>query len=111
MRTSDPYVKIKVGNKIVGTTAVFRFTLAPEWKESFRIPLLHLYHNVTLELWDHDELRPHKMLGKVEFRVDSIPIDGDEPIVFESNIQKGESNIEPCGTLFYSVAIKVSIKS
>jgi hypothetical protein len=106
IRTSDPYVKIKLGNKIIQSTSVIRFTLSPEWKEEFHIPLLHLFSLVTLEIWDHDEVRPHKMLGKVELRVEMLPIDG-APVIYESGIQKGESNIAPRGLLFYSASIQV----
>jgi Ca2+-dependent lipid-binding protein len=100
-------VKIKVGQKIVGTTNVIRFTLSPEWREEFQIPLLHLFSIVTFEIWDHDEVRAHKMLGKVELHVEILPIDG-EPAIYESGLQKGETYIEPRGKLFYSASIKVN---
>jgi Ca2+-dependent lipid-binding protein len=100
-------VKIKVGQKVVGATNVIRFSLSPEWKEEFQIPLLHLFSIITFEIWDHDEVRPHKMLGKVELRVEMLPIDG-EAAIYESGLQKGESYIEPRGKLFYSASIKVS---
>jgi Ca2+-dependent lipid-binding protein len=94
----------------MGSTSVIGFTCSPVWKEEFHIPLLHLYHLITFEVWDRDEIRPHKMLGKVDLRVEMLPIDGP-PVIYESGIQKGESNITPRGSLFYSASIQVSYSS
>lgn len=47
------------------------------------------------------------MLGKIELKIENIPIDIAEPTISEVSIQKGNSNIEPSGTVYYLAIVKV----
>lgn len=63
-RTSDPFVKIKLGLQKVQTTTK-KQTLNPVWNEDFDLLLHDKKQRIFIEVFDHDVARSDETLGKV----------------------------------------------
>ncbi|KAL2913662.1 Tricalbin-2 [Polyrhizophydium stewartii] len=72
LRKSDPYVKVNTGGKPFGATHVRPNTLDPEWNEIFYCIVTSPKDPILLEVFDWNELRNDKKLGKVEINLDLI---------------------------------------
>jgi Ca2+-dependent lipid-binding protein len=90
----------------IGRTPTIRFKLSPEWNKEFRVSSLHLFHLLSFEIWDENVLSD-RMLGKVEIKTEELPLNRE--IEYERFLQKGDSAIEPRGSLVFSLLIQVSI--
>ena len=64
-KTSDPYVNICIGNRIVKRTTIQYKTCNPEWDESFQITVENGNDPVSLEIYDHDTLTENDPMGSV----------------------------------------------
>ena len=105
--SSDPYVVLKIGNRIVGRSPVVRFSLSPVWNYTVTVPLLHLSYSVIMEIWDHDDIGEHDIMGQIEIDLSSLPTT-DVAVEIESPLERAHhSAIKPRGTVTYSVRIKV----
>lgn len=104
--SSDPYVVLRIGNNILGQTPVIRFTLSPVWNYQVEFPLLHLSNKITLEVFDHDDIGNHDLLGQFEIDVSLLPMDTliDEERALET---APNGTIKPRGTISYSIFVKV----
>ena len=67
LTSSDPYIIVRFGSNEVAHTAVVKWSLNPVWNESFTIPLLHIQHNLILEIWNWKKFNKPEILGKVTF--------------------------------------------
>jgi Ca2+-dependent lipid-binding protein len=72
--TSDSYVMIVLGGKVVGTTKVLLKTLNPVWNEEFQLScegeeardMLRHAHPVRLVIYDKDEFTDDDCMGVIE---------------------------------------------
>ena len=88
--TSDTYVKVQIGNTLVGKTKVAPKTLNPLWKSEFSYVLgadsaAHIFEqqrgdtpsqlSAVLTLWDHDNIGADDAMGTVVVPLD--PLNGN----------------------------------
>ncbi|GAB6031200.1 hypothetical protein CHUAL_009020 [Chamberlinius hualienensis] len=52
--TSDPYVKFKIGGKLVHKSKTVSKNLNPEWNERFTVALEDAFQNFVIKVFDHD---------------------------------------------------------
>lgn len=52
--TSDPYVKFKIGNRVVYKSRTVSKCLDPKWDEYFIIPIDDVFQPVMLRAFDYD---------------------------------------------------------
>jgi Ca2+-dependent lipid-binding protein len=88
-KKSDPYAKFHYHRRLQGATHVKDNSLDPLWNETFFSICYSKSELITIEIWDYNNLKKDRTLGKVEFFVgellDPNPIlDGDE-IIQEMN--------------------------
>ena len=102
--TSDPYVSIKIGNRIVGTTSIKFRELSPVWNEEFQIPLLHLNSHISFHIYDKDQFSSDDVLGGVT--ADISHLTPDAILAFDKPLQK-RGNINPRGSLQFTLRIQV----
>ncbi|KAI8606538.1 C2 domain-containing protein [Dissophora ornata] len=75
---SDPYVKIRLGNRPeLATTAVKEDTLNPVWNETNIILVNNLNEVVCMEIFDKDNVRKDRPLGQANFDLKTLE---EEPI-------------------------------
>ncbi|KAF9928845.1 hypothetical protein FBU30_002054, partial [Linnemannia zychae] len=75
---SDPYVKIRLGNRPeLATTAVKSDTLNPIWNETNTILVNNLNEVICMEIFDKDSVRKDRPLGQANFDLKSLE---DNPI-------------------------------
>ncbi|KAG0338986.1 hypothetical protein BG004_006986 [Podila humilis] len=73
---SDPYVKIRLGNRPeLATTAVQENTLNPVWNETNIILINNLNEIICMEVFDRDNLRKDRPLGQANFDLKSLEED------------------------------------
>ncbi|KAI8928229.1 C2 domain-containing protein [Entophlyctis helioformis] len=72
LRKSDPYVKLNVSGKTFGATHVRPNTLDPEWNEIFYAIAYSPSDPVLLEVYDWNDMRNDKKLGRIELPIDLI---------------------------------------
>jgi len=65
--SSDPYVKIMKGSKLLGKTKVVKKNLNPSWNESFKINLGEVYNqSIGIVIKDHNTIQASKTIGEVQ---------------------------------------------
>ncbi|CAL1533808.1 unnamed protein product, partial [Lymnaea stagnalis] len=52
--TSDPYVKFKIGGKVVYKSRIIYKNLNPRWEEKFTIPIEDITKPITIKVFDYD---------------------------------------------------------
>jgi Ca2+-dependent lipid-binding protein len=75
--SSDPYVKIKFGNKRVGHTNIIKKTLDPVWvNQSFQLGILaksiEIYKNIECHIFDHDHMSADDPMGTLYIPVPTL---------------------------------------
>jgi Ca2+-dependent lipid-binding protein len=105
IQSSDPYCVVFVGSKRVGKTAVRSWTVNPTWNQHFTVPLLHLKHPVTFEIWDHDSVGADDILGKVTLNLSDLP--PNIKMAKKMNLEKASPTIKPRGTLQFDILLEV----
>ena len=90
--TSDPYVRIQVGNakNAAKKTSVKKKTLQPEWNEGFKLQLdaSQRRETLTLECFDYDLVGADDSLGAVKIVLETL-VHGQEYMQWHSLQQKG----------------------
>ncbi|KAH7618895.1 putative Synaptotagmin-3 [Nannochloris sp. 'desiccata'] len=73
---ADPYMKIFATKKLKQRTSVKAKTRFPKWEETFDI-IVHdeKYQQLTLEVWDSDQLSRDDMVGRVVLPLNSPKLD------------------------------------
>lgn len=71
MRTSDPYVVLKLGQQTVQTT-VIRSNLNPVWNEELMLSVPQQFGPISLEVFDHDLFSADDIMG--EAQIDLQPL-------------------------------------
>ena len=72
--TSDPYVKFRVGTKLVYKSRIIMKNLNPQWDEKFAVPVEGVHRPVRVQVLDHDRVSDDPR-GCSEFDLASLPID------------------------------------
>ncbi|KAI9363902.1 hypothetical protein DFJ73DRAFT_956356 [Zopfochytrium polystomum] len=71
-RKSDPYCMLLLGNAAFGTTHVKDNTLDPVWNETFFTPLYSASEALRIELWDSNNVKKDRTLGRVDMTLKDI---------------------------------------
>ncbi|KAI1312622.1 hypothetical protein EDD11_002931 [Mortierella claussenii] len=88
---SDPYVKIRLGNRPeLATTAVKEDTLNPVWNETNIILINNLNEVVCMELFDKDNVRKDKPLGQANFDLKTLEEDRVQDDVWCKVLRNGK---------------------
>ncbi|KAJ1548185.1 hypothetical protein HK405_004027, partial [Cladochytrium tenue] len=66
-RKSDPYCKLFLARQAFGSTNVRDNTLDPVWNETFFSPYYGRSETLRLEVWDYNNVKKDRTLGRVEF--------------------------------------------
>ena len=74
--TSDPYVKFKLGNKVVCKSKTVFKNLNPQWKETFHLLIEDLFRPLQLQVYDYDRGRFDDPMGSAE--IDMATLDLNE---------------------------------
>ncbi|KAI8376305.1 C2 domain-containing protein [Radiomyces spectabilis] len=67
--TSDPYVRVRIGNKVVYKTKHIKKTLTPEWNESFSYRIGSGKSVMDIKVKDHNTLKDDVDIGEITFDV------------------------------------------
>jgi Ca2+-binding EF-hand superfamily protein len=80
--SSDPYVKIRLGESNQLKTHVIKKTLNPEWNRQFpAVVLKEKPQKLQFEVYDNDKLSKDELLGVVVIAYDEIEWDGEKKTV------------------------------
>ncbi|KAI9363392.1 hypothetical protein DFJ73DRAFT_620407, partial [Zopfochytrium polystomum] len=71
-RKSDPYAKLFLSKSVVGATHVKENTLDPVWNEVFFGVVYSMRETIRVELWDFNNLKRDRTLGRVEFTIEEL---------------------------------------
>ncbi|KAJ3158848.1 hypothetical protein HDU86_002536 [Geranomyces michiganensis] len=69
MGKSDPYTKLSLAGRSFGATHVKNNVLDPKWNEIFYAVCYSRKEMLSLSIWDWNDLRKDRTLGKVDFMV------------------------------------------
>lgn len=105
IHSSDPYCILLIGSKRVGKTSVHRWTVNPTWNETFTVPLLHLKHRLVIEVWDHDSMGSHDILGMIELDLSTMPSNSE--VKKSLNLERASKKIKPRGVLHFESFLEV----
>lgn len=70
--TSDPYVKIQIGNTIKEKTRTIYRNLNPEFDEDFEVSLNDMAEPMRISVWDSDLLGADDLIGELSIRLDEL---------------------------------------
>jgi hypothetical protein len=105
--SSDPYVLVYVGDKVIGRTkTVYANHLNPAWEQSFEYPLLHLQHTVRLKVFDEDQNKHDDFMGMTVVDLSELPVDLSTPL--DARLKDTDNTNETKGTLRFTVKIEQS---
>ncbi|KAG0830248.1 hypothetical protein G6F16_007650 [Rhizopus arrhizus] len=81
--TSDPYCRVRIGNKVVHKTRHIKKTLTPEWNETFTTKIYPQRDTLDFKVKDHNTLTDVD-IGDHQFKLsDQQPFDGWLPLTPE----------------------------
>ncbi|KAJ3410019.1 hypothetical protein HDV05_004126 [Chytridiales sp. JEL 0842] len=86
-RKSDPYTVINLSSKPLGATHVKENTLDPVWNETFYGVCYSLVEPIKFDMWDYNNLKKDRTLGRVEFLLNEL-------LPREDNVEKVDENGE-----------------
>ncbi|TPX65676.1 hypothetical protein SpCBS45565_g05016 [Spizellomyces sp. 'palustris'] len=78
MGKSDPYTKLNLAGQAFGATHVKNNTLDPKWDEIFYAVCYSKKEQLALSLWDWNDFKKDRTLGRVEFLVGDLVKEDDE---------------------------------
>ncbi|KAF9097270.1 hypothetical protein BGX23_009389 [Mortierella sp. AD031] len=88
---SDPYCKIRLGNRPdLATTVVKQDTLNPVWNETVTILINNLNEVVCMEIFDKDAVRKDRPLGQANFDLKSLEEDPIQDDVWCKVLRNGK---------------------
>ncbi|XP_037081873.1 multiple C2 and transmembrane domain-containing protein-like isoform X2 [Pollicipes pollicipes] len=70
--TSDPYVKFKLGGKVVCKSKIVYKTLNPLWDEWFQIPVDDPFQQLQVKVYDHDWGMNDDFMGESELDISTL---------------------------------------
>ncbi|KAI8609801.1 C2 domain-containing protein [Chytriomyces sp. MP71] len=65
-RKSDPYANVSIGGNEIGATLNKQNTLDPLWNETFYGVLYSKTQDISIEVWDYNNLKQDEFLGRVK---------------------------------------------
>ncbi|KAL1318390.1 hypothetical protein AAHE18_05G216500 [Arachis hypogaea] len=68
VRSSDPYVVIKMGKQKLKTRVIKR-DVNPEWNEDLTLSVVDPHASVSLTIYDHDTFSKDDKMGDAEFEI------------------------------------------
>ncbi|KND03955.1 uncharacterized protein SPPG_01407 [Spizellomyces punctatus DAOM BR117] len=80
MGKSDPYTKLNLAGRAFGATHVKNNTLDPKWDEIFYAVCYSKKEQLALSLWDWNDFKKDRTLGRVEFLVGDLVKEDDEDV-------------------------------
>ncbi|KAI9363900.1 hypothetical protein DFJ73DRAFT_809986 [Zopfochytrium polystomum] len=92
LRKSDPYCRLVLGKEEFGRTHVKDNTLDPVWNETFFTPFYAKSETLRLELWDFNNLKKDRTLGRVEFSINDILTEAKGPTSTEPIVVKSRAD-------------------
>uniref|UniRef100_A0A0B7BCF8 C2 domain-containing protein n=2 Tax=Arion vulgaris TaxID=1028688 RepID=A0A0B7BCF8_9EUPU len=72
--TSDPYVKFKVGSKVVYKSRTIYKNLNPRWNERFTIPVDDITKPVVIKVFDYDRAWNDDPMGGVDLDLETLEV-------------------------------------
>lgn len=72
--TSDPYVKFKIGGKMLYKTKTIYKNLNPQWNETFNLLIEDIFRPVHMEVFDYDRGRFDDPMGTADIDLSVIDI-------------------------------------
>ncbi|CAG2163718.1 unnamed protein product, partial [Oppiella nova] len=105
--TSDPYVKFKIGNKIVYKSRIVNKCLDPKWDEYFVIPIEDVFQPVLIKAYDYDFGFQDDFLGATS--IDLTKLDLQHPTdlhlaLTESGLE-ADTGAQSWGEIFLTVTL------
>lgn len=70
--SSDPFVKIRLGDKEIGRTSTINRSLNPQWNEDFIASVLHAHVTLELKIYDEDRGQNPDLLGTVSLELKGL---------------------------------------
>ncbi|XP_063432258.1 multiple C2 and transmembrane domain-containing protein 1-like isoform X3 [Mytilus trossulus] len=81
--TSDPYVKFKLGNKMLHKSKTVYKNLNPQWNETFHLLIEDLFQPVQLQVYDYDRGRFDDPMGSADIDLSLIELNESSEIKLE----------------------------
>jgi len=79
--TPDPYVQLSINSRaVIATTQQIKQNSNPRWNQTFNLILTSYRDNLTLQVWDYNEVRKDKDLGTATFALEKL----NEELVHEN---------------------------
>ncbi|XP_037078873.1 multiple C2 and transmembrane domain-containing protein-like isoform X2 [Pollicipes pollicipes] len=100
--TSDPYVKFKLGSRVVYKSDIAYKTLNPVWDEGFQVILRNPYQKLLLKVYDHDWGIHDDFIGQAKLDFSTLPLN-EEREVTVALVNPAVSGT--CGTITVAVVI------
>ena len=72
--TSDPYVKFKIGNKLLYKSKTIYKNLNPQWNETFNLLIEDLFKPIQIQVFDYDRGRFDDPMGSAEIDLSSVEL-------------------------------------
>ncbi|XP_076101854.1 multiple C2 and transmembrane domain-containing protein 1-like isoform X7 [Mytilus galloprovincialis] len=81
--TSDPYVKFKLGNKMLHKSKTVYKNLNPQWNETFHLLIEDLFQPVQLQVYDYDRGRFDDPMGSADIDLSLIELNESSELKLE----------------------------
>lgn len=91
MGKSDPYTKLNLAGRAFGATHVKNNTLDPKWDEIFYAVCYSKREMLSLSVWDWNDFKKDKSLGRVEFLVADLVKEDQETDAENADLTDEES--------------------
>ncbi|XP_043206417.1 multiple C2 and transmembrane domain-containing protein-like isoform X5 [Amphibalanus amphitrite] len=90
--TSDPYVKFKLGGKVVCKSKIVYKTLNPLWDEWFQIPIDDPYVPLQIKVYDHDWGMNDDFMGEAELDLSTLEPNREQEMTLNlsDSVKSGE---------------------
>ncbi|XP_055882633.1 multiple C2 and transmembrane domain-containing protein 1-like isoform X5 [Biomphalaria glabrata] len=72
--TSDPYVKFKIGNKVLYKSRTVFKNLNPKWDERFSIPVEDITKPINIKVFDYDRAWNDDPMGGVDLDITTLEV-------------------------------------
>ncbi|KAJ3020939.1 hypothetical protein HKX48_009472 [Thoreauomyces humboldtii] len=96
MGKSDPYTKLTLAGRAFGATHVKNNVLDPKWNEIFYAVCYSKKESLGLSVWDWNDFKKDRTLGKVEFLVSDLLKEGSRENSVE-NLEQLATVVDPVG--------------
>ncbi|XP_054159573.1 multiple C2 and transmembrane domain-containing protein-like [Oppia nitens] len=105
--TSDPYVKFKIGNKIVYKSRIVAKCLDPKWDEYFVLPIDDVFQPIIIKAYDYDFGFQDDYLGAASIDLTKLDLQTQTDLelkLTESGLEK-DIGTQSWGEIFITVTL------